>query len=80
MQMIYGALAPGQQFIQPGDRAGQPDQMVTVARLEQDRFGVPLVTFLLPDGRDLTTYADQIEAAIAEGALTEVRSRELQTA
>ena len=65
-------LAPGQRYAQPGDGPQGLDQQVTIARLDRDRFGVPRVTFLVPDGREVTAYAAQIEAAIADGALAPV--------
>jgi catechol 2,3-dioxygenase-like lactoylglutathione lyase family enzyme len=65
-------LAPGQRYAQPGEDARHLDQHVTIARLDHDRFGVPRVTFLVPDGREVTAYAAQIEAAIADGALAPV--------
>lgn len=65
-------LAPGQRYAQPGGDAHLRDQQVTIARLDRDRFGLPRVTFLVPDGREITAYASQIEAAIAEGALAPV--------
>ena len=64
-------LAPGQRYAEPGEFA-HLDQQVTIARLDHDRFGVPRVTFLVPDGREVTAYAAQIEAAIADGALAPV--------
>ncbi|MDP9366349.1 MAG: hypothetical protein M3Q10_19360 [Chloroflexota bacterium] len=64
-------LAPGQRYAEPGEVA-HLDQQVTIARLDHDRFGVPRVTFLVPDGREVTAYAAQIEAAIADGALAPV--------
>lgn len=80
MQMIHPKLTLGQRYIQPGAVAGDPDQLVMVTGLDQDRFGVPRVTFRLPDGRHLSVFAEQIEAAIADGALTEVRSRKSEVA
>lgn len=65
-------LAPGQRYAQPGGGPTDRDHQVTIARLERDRFGVPSVTFLVPDGREITAYAAQIEAAIADGALAPV--------
>ena len=64
-------LAPGQRYAEPGEDA-HLEQQVTIARLDRDRFGVPRVTFLVPDGREVTAYAAQIEAAIADGALAPV--------
>ncbi len=64
-------LAPGQRYAEPGG-VTHLDQQVTIARLDHDRFGVPRVTFLVPDGREVTAYAAQIEAAIADGALAPV--------
>ena len=65
-------LAPGQRYAQPGEHTWRLDQQVTIARLDQDALGVPRVTFLVPDGREVTAYAAQIEAAIADGALAPV--------
>ncbi len=65
-------LAPGQRYAQPGETSWRLDQQVTIARLDQDAFGVPRVTFLVPDGREVTAYASQIEAAIADGALAPI--------
>ena len=65
-------LAPGQRYAQPGEHTWRLDQQVTIARLDKDALGVPRVTFLVPDGREVTAYAAQVEAAIADGALTPV--------
>lgn len=68
MNATHTRLAPGQSFAQPdGDhRLGQP---ITIARLDRDALGLPRVTFRAPDGRELTAYTAQVEAAIAEGIL-----------
>lgn len=64
------ALAPGQRFAQPGAGDRFPSQTVTVDRLERDPFGALVVIFRAADGRDLTVYGSQVEAAVADGALT----------
>lgn len=65
-------LAPGQRYAQPGGDPRDRDHQVTIARLDQDQFGVPRVTFLVPDGREITAFAAQVEAAIADGALAPI--------
>lgn len=65
-------LAPGQRYAQPGGDPRNRDHQVTIARLDQDRFGVPRVTFLVPNGREITAFAAQVEAAIADGALAPI--------
>ena len=65
-------LAPGQRYSQPGAGAWRADRQVTVARLDRDALGLARVTFHTPDGGELTLYAAQVEAAIAEGELAPV--------
>ncbi len=59
-------LLIGQSFLQHDGAASQP---VTIARLDRDRFGAPRVTFVAPDGHEITAYAAQVETAIADGYL-----------
>jgi hypothetical protein len=63
-------LAPGQRYAQPG--GARRDQQVTIAHLDRDTHGLPRVIFLAPDGRHLTAYATQVEAAIATGVLAPI--------
>lgn len=62
-------LARGQRFAQPGAGDRTPSQTVTVDRLEHDPFGALVVVFRAADGRHLTVYGSQVEAAVADGAL-----------
>lgn len=59
-------LSPGQRFLLTENSAGE----YTVARLVTDRFGLLHVTLRADDGRELSAFAEQVEAAIAEGHLT----------
>ena len=72
MNALHTFLAPGQRYAQPGEHGWRLDQQVTVARLDRDNLGLPRVTFRFPDGRELTAYAAQVEAAIADGDLAPV--------
>ncbi len=63
-------LAPGQRYAEPGD--WRLDQQVTIARLDRDANGFPRVTFRTPGGREITAYAAQVEAAIAQGELAPI--------
>ena len=65
-------LAPGQRYTQVGGTGWRLDQQVTIARLDRDRYGVPRVTFRCHDGREVVTYAAQVEAAVAEGHLAPI--------
>lgn len=67
MSMARRTILPGQRFRQlDGD---QRDQVVTVARLDEDQMGLRQVTFSAPGGREIRCYATQIDAAIAAGEL-----------
>ncbi len=68
MNVAFAAPILGQQFHQPDD-PDWADQTLTVARLDRDRHGFPLVTFRFPDGREITAYAAQVRAAIMAGQL-----------
>jgi hypothetical protein len=65
-------LAPGQRYAQPGASGWRLDHQVTIARLDRDPFGFPRVIFHDADGREVTAYAAQVEAAIAEGELAPI--------
>ena len=72
MATLRTFLAPGQRYAQPDAPAGWPDRQVVVSRLDRDPYGIPRVTFRCPDGREVTAYAAQIEAAVAAGDLAPV--------
>ncbi len=60
-------------FLTPGQRFQSVDGMVrdlTVARLVTDRMGLLHVTLRADDGHEISAFAEQVEAAIAEGELT----------
>ena len=59
-------LSPGQRFHATDTH---PEEL-TVARLVTDRFGLLHVTLRSADGREISAFAEQVEAAIAEGHLT----------
>ena len=65
-------LAPGQRYAQPGDSGWRLDQQVTIARLDRDPFGFTQVVFQDAAGREVTAYATQVEAAIADGTLAPI--------
>lgn len=57
-------LSLGQQYTTAGE-AG----FMAVARLTCDPFGMLHVTLRMEDGREVSAFAEQIEAAIAEGQI-----------
>lgn len=59
-------LSPGQRF----QSADIDDPELTVARLVTDRLGLLHVTLRAADGREISAFAEQVEAAITEGQLT----------
>lgn len=67
MSFARRTIFPGQRFRQLDGR--QREQVVTVARLDEDGLGLPRVIFSAPSGREIRCYATQIEAAIAAGEL-----------
>ena len=62
-------LSLGQRYIQSTDSAIWPDRQVVVAGFSQDQFGLPMVTFRCQNGREVTTYTEQIEIAVESGEL-----------
>jgi len=70
------ASKPGTRTIlSPGQRFQQADHLtseLTVARLVTDRLGLQHVTLRASDGREISAFVEQVEAAIAEGQLTPV--------
>ncbi len=62
-------------YLSPGQRFRSEDQLVadlTVARLVRDRLGLMHVTLRSDDGRELSAFVEQVEAAIAGGQLTPI--------
>ncbi len=59
-------------FLTPGQRFKSVDGLLedlTVARLVTDRMGLVHVTLRADDGHEISAFAEQVEAAIAEGEL-----------
>ncbi len=62
-------------YLSPGQRFQSTDVLtseLTVARLVTDRLGLLHVTLRAEDGREISAFAEQVEAAIMEGQLTPV--------
>ena len=62
-------------YLSPGQRFQSADTLIselTVARLVTDKLGLLHVTLRDADGREISAFAEQIEAAISEGHLTPV--------
>jgi hypothetical protein len=60
-------------YLTPGQRFQSSDGLLadlTVARLVTDRLGLLHVTLRADDGHEISAFAEQVEAAIAEGQLT----------
>jgi hypothetical protein len=65
-------LAPGQRYAQIDAPIWRSDRQITIARLDRDSFGLDRVTFKSGDGREYIAYTEQVEAAVAAGALVPV--------
>jgi hypothetical protein len=65
-------LALGQRYAQLDAPSWRPDRQLTVARLDRDTYGLDRVTFMSGDGREFIAYTEQVEAAVAAGALVPV--------
>ncbi len=66
---------PFRTYLSPGQRFQSADVFaseLTVARLVTDRLGLLHVTLRSDDGREVSAFAEQVEAAIDEGQLTPV--------
>lgn len=62
-------------YLSPGQRFQSADSLtpeLTIARLVTDRLGLLHVTLRASDGREVSAFAEQVEAAIADGHLTPV--------
>lgn len=76
MTLLATAPAPFKTYLSPGQRFVAPDLVsalgsheLTVARLVRDRLGLMHVTLRTDDGREISAFVEQVEAAIAEGNL-----------
>jgi hypothetical protein len=65
-------LSPGQRFVAPDLESSLGSHELTVARLVRDRLGLMHVTLRTDDGREISAFVEQVEAAIAEGNLRPV--------
>jgi len=65
-------LSPGQKFIAADLISSFGSNEVTVARLVRDGLGLLHVTLRTDDGREISAFAEQVEAAIAVGNLRPV--------
>lgn len=65
-------LSPGQRFHASDQAAALGSHELTVARLVRDRLGMLHVTLRTAEGREISAFAEQVEAAIAEGMLRPV--------
>ena len=79
MIAVQSALALGQRYAEVTS-SGRARVEFTVLRLDTDALGLPRVTFRYADNRDVTTYADQIETALAVGLIVPLREPELAAA
>ncbi len=62
-------------YLSPGQRFHSADLLtseLTVARLVRDKLGLLHVTLRSEDGHEISAFAEQVEAAIAEGHLLPV--------
>jgi hypothetical protein len=64
-------LIPGQRY-EPSAHFGPGEESLTVAQLVRDRLGLLHVTMRTPTGREISTFAEQVEFAVAEGHLVPV--------
>jgi len=62
-------LAPGQQFESLEGAGVTSGRSLTIARLVTDQLGLLHVTLRDERGREISAFAEQVEAAIAEGHL-----------
>ncbi len=69
-------LSPGQRFLSADVLTSE----LTVARLVTDKLGLLHVTLRAEDGREISAFAEQVEAAITEGHLTPVVTAALMAA
>lgn len=70
---------PGQRFRSSDFFAGRAEAELIVSRLVRDPLGLLHVVLRDHDGREISAYAEQVEAAIAEGHLAPLASAEMAT-
>lgn len=69
-------LSPGQRFQSSDILVDRDTAELVVSRLVRDPLGLLHVVLRTPDGREISAYAEQVEAAIAEGHLAPVATAE----
>ena len=69
-------LSPGQRFQSSDILPDHNGAELIVSRLVRDPLGLLHVVLRAADGREISAYAEQVEAAIAEGHLAPVASAE----
>lgn len=62
-------LLPGQRFRSSGLFAARDSTELVVSRIVRDTLGLQHVVLRDQDGREISAYTEQVEAAIAEGHL-----------
>lgn len=62
-------LTPGQQLASPDVAGNGTTGLLVITRLVRDRLGLLHVTLHDDRGREISAFAEQVEAAIAEGHL-----------
>jgi len=67
-------LSPGQRFRSLDLFATRDTNELIVSRLVRDTLGLQHVVLRDQDGREISAYAEQVEAAIAEGHLSPIES------
>jgi hypothetical protein len=67
-------LSPGQRFVASDLTSSFGTSEVTIARLVRDRLGLMHVTLRTDDGRAISAFVEQIEAAIAAGNLRPIEA------
>lgn len=65
-------LSAGQRFLANDLFTSGGSQVLTVARLAQDRFGLRHVVLRNDDGREISAFVEQVELAIELGNLRPV--------
>lgn len=69
-------LLPGQRFRSLDLFAARDDSELIVSRLVRDTLGLQHVVLRDQDGREISAYTEQVEAAIAEGHLALIPTSE----
>lgn len=69
-------LSPGQRFQSADVFTGGDNAELVVSRLVRDPLGLLHVVLRAQDGREISAYVEQVEAAIAEGHLAPIAPSE----